>query len=994
MKEYTRTISRALSLLLAGCILRSSLCMPVSANLNTTIQEEAAPQKVEKQSAESDFEQPYFSGGKSMNAVVVESMNNLTYPASPQTGYWQLRHEAKKIVDVAADYGMDTLFYPVTPELAAMYPSRYLPQSRYLVEQTGQSSIKNPLKSLVKQATEEGMDVCAVISPFEMGSTDYNSSQKTLAALHPELTLQTQGSVVLDLNQEEAQKLIGNIARELTIDYRIGGIALDLRSCIRDGRIQLDSIRSTVDSVVQQVRKQSSILRIGLILPAEMVQGNSLQTEFLRQLMHDGTVNFLLVDSRQKIGDGSYTDTIRLWKEMLKTQGEQMELFAWQNASRIYSPLSESTFYSDQEELIFRAFSNQIDQLNGSVIDSLRSIQLSPSLSDALSTRQNTSGWYLDTALQQPDSLTIGNPEELSYSSEDSYLITGWCDPTIPLLLNDQNYDGRYGEISDDGYFALQVPLKMGSNRYVFSQNARTRSVSIIRSADASAENTLSPISEIIPESAYPANNEPVSILNPVILSCMAPSGAQVSAELNGHLYTLTQQDPSIRPGYPALFSASAQLVEAETLQISRLGPVSYTMVYDGQLRLQTSLGELVQIGSQQDLAIQTTDPLTAVFADPSEKKLLYALPQGTKDYVTSSTDEYYYLYSGGCIRKKAARILTRKTDIYTLSKKISNVVIQSTSRGEYITFVGGKGPPCTVSYDANERTVSLRLSHVTNMNRQLDYLSSDIFSDIEVQQQENDILVTLPLKEGMPFYGYQVTFNGENIVVYFRSHLSSDAKQTQQPLKGLNIVIDAGHGGQDIGSDNLLGNQSTDEEQLNLLMARALYDRLRILGANVFLTRSGHETMAGLDRIMFAQYREADLFLSFHHCADDPGISIQYNDSFSKNFAEQISDALSARLDVPQNSVTLANTYSQGVSFCPSLTVQTGNLLDPSDYSRLVKPVNIYRTAYQMGQTLEEFVRSTNEQYTKASLIQQEVASKENKDDFSANSVIKKGTL
>ena len=369
MKEYTRTISRALSFLLAGCILRSSLCMPVSANLNTTIQEEAAPQKVEKQSAESDFEQPYFSGGKSMNAVVVESMNNLTYPASPQTGYWQLRHEAKKIVDVAADYGMDTLFYPVTPELTTMYPSRYLPQSRYLVEQTGQSSIKNPLKSLVKQATEEGMDVCAVISPFEMGSTDYNSSQKTLAALHPELTLQTQGSVVLDLNQEEAQKLIGNIARELTIDYRIGGIALDLRSCIRDGRIQLDSIRSTVDSVVQQVRKQSSILRIGLILPAEMAQGNSLQTEFLRQLMHDGTVNFLLVDSRQKVGDGSYTDTIRLWKEMLKTQGEQMELFAWQDASRIYSPLSEPTFYSDREELIFRAFSNQIDQLNGSVID-------------------------------------------------------------------------------------------------------------------------------------------------------------------------------------------------------------------------------------------------------------------------------------------------------------------------------------------------------------------------------------------------------------------------------------------------------------------------------------------------------------------------------------------------------------------------------------------------------------------------------------------------
>ena len=66
LKESTRTISRTLSLLLAGCIMGCSLGLPTSANLNTTTQEEAAPQKAEKQSAESDFEQPYFSGGKSM----------------------------------------------------------------------------------------------------------------------------------------------------------------------------------------------------------------------------------------------------------------------------------------------------------------------------------------------------------------------------------------------------------------------------------------------------------------------------------------------------------------------------------------------------------------------------------------------------------------------------------------------------------------------------------------------------------------------------------------------------------------------------------------------------------------------------------------------------------------------------------------------------------------------------------------------------------------
>ena len=150
---------------------------------------------------------------------------------------------------------------------------------------------------------------------------------------------------------------------------------------------------------------------------------------------------------------------------------------------------------------------------------------------------------------------------------------------------------------------------------------------------------------------------------------------------------------------------------------------------------------------------------------------------------------------------------------------------------------------------------------------------------------------------------------------------------------------------------------------------------------------------MAGLDRIMFAQYRKPTSF-SPSITVPMTGISIQVQRQLFQKLCRANIRCPFCTAGCATNSVTLANTYSQGVSFCPSLTVQTGNLLDPSDYSRLVKPVNIYRTAYQMGQTLEEFVRSTNEQYTKASLIQQEVASKENKDDFSANSVIKKGTL
>lgn len=52
---------------------------------------------------------------------------------------------------------------------------------------------------------------------------------------------------------------------------------------------------------------------------------------------------------------------------------------------------------------------------------------------------------------------------------------------------------------------------------------------------------------------------------------------------------------------------------------------------------------------------------------------------------------------------------------------------------------------------------------------------------------------------------------------------------ETTPPLQGMNIVIDAGHGGKDLGADSLMGIQGANEEALNLAVAEALYDRLTI---------------------------------------------------------------------------------------------------------------------------------------------------------------------
>ena len=71
---------------------------------------------------------------------------------------------------------------------------------------------------------------------------------------------------------------------------------------------------------------------------------------------------------------------------------------------------------------------------------------------------------------------------------------------------------------------------------------------------------------------------------------------------------------------------------------------------------------------------------------------------------------------------------------------------------------------------------------------------------------------------------------------IYF-SHLSSDIPVSQAEEKNLPvIVIDAGHGGEDGGASTY---GDVPEKELNLLIAEALCDALRLCGIDVIMTRT-----------------------------------------------------------------------------------------------------------------------------------------------------------
>jgi N-acetylmuramoyl-L-alanine amidase len=84
-------------------------------------------------------------------------------------------------------------------------------------------------------------------------------------------------------------------------------------------------------------------------------------------------------------------------------------------------------------------------------------------------------------------------------------------------------------------------------------------------------------------------------------------------------------------------------------------------------------------------------------------------------------------------------------------------------------------------------------------------------------------------------------------------------------------IVIDPGHGGEDVGTKSVLGNRY--EKEFTLDWGRRLAALLGARGWRVYLTRTNDATVAISNRVAFADSRNASLFVSLHFNSAAPDV-------------------------------------------------------------------------------------------------------------------------
>lgn len=186
----------------------------------------------------------------------------------------------------------------------------------------------------------------------------------------------------------------------------------------------------------------------------------------------------------------------------------------------------------------------------------------------------------------------------------------------------------------------------------------------------------------------------------------------------------------------------------------------------------------------------------------------------------------------------------------------------------------------------------------------------------------------------------------------------SSDAtvqKQTSKEnrkkgtLKGVQIVIDPGHGGHDRGTT---GASGTEEKDINLKTVELLTSKLRSAGADVILTRESDVYVDLRKRVSISHQYGADAFISIHYDATEDssisGFTTYYTNSFQRELAEYVHNGLSEKVTIRDRGVQPGNYLVTRENKQPAILIELGYLSNPSE-ERIVT-TDYYREQATLG--------------------------------------------
>lgn len=908
-----------------------------------------------------------------LRGLWVATVLNIDYPTKPTTEPEILKAEAVRILDYAADMGLNAVFLQVRPASDAIYKSQYFPWSKYLTGTQGQAPKDDfdPLKFWIEEAHKRGIELHAWVNPYRGTKKTAAESNHDFASLHASnparvnpnwIVKHTDGNLYYDPGLPEVRQLVIDSILEIINNYDVDGIHFDDYfypskdfndkatyekygkgfGNINDWR--RENVNLLIRDLSKAIKSTSKNVRFG-VSPVGIWANNSTnplgsdtkgmqayydQFADSRKWVKEGWLDYIAPQIYWNIGFAvaDYSKLLSWWANTVEDTG--VDLYIGQAAYRAGNPDPKSPWYGVEEIKKQLELNLKNPEVKGSIFFSYNSFNKNPMLS------KEVQGFYKQqNAAVVEIPLSVSRPADNMKTNLNQLYFNGSSDPRKPLYLNGQLVENR----SAKGYFGVLVPLEEGENSFTFSQGSAMVTRVIYRESASAAGKKMS-AAEIPAASVFPQDQEYRMPGEKITLSCQAPAGSKVTVSIGGKSYTMNSSGlTASKEGFLAdTFTYVYTIPDySGTPRVIDLGVPEYKMDYNGLVKTNKAPAKIGVIMKNAPFYAEVVEETIDTYATPnSSNGAAYELYNGMVDYVTGMTEGYVRLLSGQWINQKGIKTYAGRSQLEAALKKAEYNIGE---RWETLQVDLSSPVPAFPSFDGN--VVKLEISTAAK-GILPDLPKNSVFSSVSILQKGQSVQYVLTLKEDQSIEGYFVEKTPEGIRLNVKKPVA--AVGGDKPLSGISIMLDPGHGGTDTGALGPLGLENS-EKTINLNTALKLQTELERLGATVLMTRTTDVDLSLQARLAASRNARPDMFISIHanSMADNvdiskvDGFSVFYREKFAQVPAETVFRQVMDNLGRNNKGVHNKNFYVTRGTWTPSILIESGFVPNPNEFEWLI---------------------------------------------------------
>lgn len=221
---------------------------------------------------------------------------------------------------------------------------------------------------------------------------------------------------------------------------------------------------------------------------------------------------------------------------------------------------------------------------------------------------------------------------------------------------------------------------------------------------------------------------------------------------------------------------------------------------------------------------------------------------------------------------------------------------------------------------------------------------------------------IVIPLKN-LSTVEYNESFDNKQIQFFITTPKEAEIKSTPPMVIKKNpniktIVIDAGHGGSDVGATR----EGIYEKDITLDMSKRLAAILKKKGYNVEMTRTTDVYVGLKERVIFTADKKADLFVSVHvNSSVSPegyGLETHYYTPCSYDFAQMVHKQLASSINSKDRGLFKSKFYVINNNIAPSILVETGFISNPDERASLMTDARKQKTAEAIADGIIKYIK------------------------------------